>query len=126
MGGDSAAPRAEFRRVVPDLPVREVAAAVRFWTDVLGFRVGYTSGQPPVYAVVARDDVEIALHAERGPAHRAGHARCYIKVTNVQAAYDEFRARGVRVLQELSAHSYGLKDFVIADSDGNQIGVGGV
>ena len=122
----AAAPKAEFRRVVPDLPVREVAAAVRFWTDVLGFRVSFTRGQPPVYAVVGRDDVEVALHAERGPAHRAGHARCYVKVTNVEAAYDEFRTRGAKVVQELSAHSYGLKDFVIADSDGNQIGVGGI
>lgn len=122
-GTGEQAGRAEFRRVVPDLPVRDMAAAVRFWTETMGFRALFLNGDPPVYAVVGRDEVEIALHREQA---RAGHARCYVKVSNVESAYEELRGKGVRVLNELSPQSYGLKDFVIADPDGNQIGVGGI
>jgi len=52
-----------------NLPVRELAAALPFYENVLGFRVLSRSDTPHNSAVLARDEVQIGL-AENGGGER--------------------------------------------------------
>ncbi len=50
---------ASFREVNPVLAVRDVGAAIRYYTEKLGFRVSFQdSATDPKYAGVRRDAVE--------------------------------------------------------------------
>lgn len=40
------------------------------------------------------------------------------------ALYDFCRRRGVRIVKGLRDQTYGLRDFIIADTDGNRIDIG--
>src|SRR5580658_7398036 len=49
----------ECRMIAPQFVVPDVVAAAEYYRDVLGFRVRGYFLDPPIYAIVARDSVEI-------------------------------------------------------------------
>jgi catechol 2,3-dioxygenase-like lactoylglutathione lyase family enzyme len=57
-------------RLVPELIVTEIGASLRFWRDVLGFRVVYDRPEQ-CFAAIERDGVEFMLEQHgAGPAER--------------------------------------------------------
>lgn len=75
------------------LPVADVDAAVPFYERVLGFRVVSRSGAPQKSAVLARDEVRMALAENGGDPTQDG---CAFHVRNLDALYAEFEANGLR------------------------------
>ncbi len=57
----SAAPRVDCERHQTTLYVSDFLAAVDFYTNKLGFSLGFSSGDPPVMADVNLDQVQIFL-----------------------------------------------------------------
>jgi catechol 2,3-dioxygenase-like lactoylglutathione lyase family enzyme len=112
-----------LRTVSPILPVADVAAATRFYCDVLGFRVGWTWGDPPTVASVCRDAVELMLE-RRDDAIPPGPARIYLTMSGVQALHDAAVAAGARVAVPLAARDYGMRDCRLVDPDGNELSFG--
>jgi catechol 2,3-dioxygenase-like lactoylglutathione lyase family enzyme len=47
------------------LPVEDIQAAVDFYTDKLGFELGFTWGDPPTIAGVNLGDAQVLLGRER-------------------------------------------------------------
>ncbi len=45
-------------------------------------------------------------------------------ISDAAALYDFCSRRGVRIVKSLRDQAYGLRDFVIADPDGNRIDIG--
>lgn len=112
-----------MKSIAPTTPVTDVAKAVKFYTQTLGFEAGFNNA--PVFAMVKRGNVQIGLQ-RAGQARPAGTGNCYIWVEDVRAIYEEYSAKGV-VFEDDIAHrdEYDLTDFVIHDPDGNHIGIGG-
>jgi catechol 2,3-dioxygenase-like lactoylglutathione lyase family enzyme len=110
-----------MNRAVPVLPVKDVRNAVEHYVRVFGFARGFVNEgeEGPVYAIVRRDNIEI--HLQRSA---AGASNCCIFVTGVQAIYDEFTAKGATIRRKLETSPYGLRDFTVADLDGNVILIG--
>lgn len=116
-----AAPR--LQTVTPILPVGDLAAAIAFYRDVLGFQVAWQWGMPPTIASVCRDTVELMLEVH-GPDEHAGAAKLYVAMSGVDAWYEAATRAGAKVLVPLAPREYGMKDCRIADPDGNELSFG--
>ena len=104
--------------------VNDVVKSVAHYRDVLGFHVEFTYGEPACYAGVERDGALIHLQAAADTDRRPGQAAVYVFVTEVDRLCEELRSRGARVLVEPKNYPYGMRDFAIADPDGNQLAFG--
>ncbi len=104
--------------------VADVLRSVEHYRDVLGFRTAFTYGDPPFYAGVERGNVLIFLQATSETTREPGHGSVYIFVTDVDAIYEELKARGAKTINEPKDYPYGMRDFDIQDPDGNQLSFG--
>lgn len=107
----------------PALPVRDVARAVAFYGERLGFAPRHVEAR---FAIVVRDAVEIHLWEANDPAtkgaepHLAGSASCRIRVGGLGDLYAEYRAQDViHPNGTLQSQPWGDDDFSVLDADGN-------
>jgi uncharacterized glyoxalase superfamily protein PhnB len=112
-------PSPQLRKALPELPFRDVAAAVAHYRDVLGFRINY---QQHDLGVMDRDDITILLIA-RNPSH-TGIGSAYVYVEDADALYAELKAKGAIVKGEPVSYPWGLRDFKVVDLEGNRITFG--
>src|SRR5689334_6901242 len=88
--------KARFKRAVPyaddamNLPVADVAAAIPFYEQTMGFQVVQREASPHRRAVLARDDIQIALAENGGDPTQEG---CYFEVDDVEAAFEEIKGK---------------------------------
>lgn len=116
-----------LKNVVPILFVRDVEAVATFFREKLGFQIDFLHGLPPFYGSVSRDGVCLHLRFVARPffakaaAGEKGLILASIEVSNVQALFREFKARGVEFPQTLKKQAWGGTDFQVRDPDGNVI-----
>ena len=125
-------------QTIPALPARDVAAAVEYYRDRLGFEVLHHDGG---FAVIGRGDAVLHLWEagdeswrERDSVERpvrsgaesfiAGTASCRIRVDDVDTLYAEMS--GSDVLHPVSREGvsdtdYGAREFATLDLDGNLV-----
>ena len=103
--------------------VRDVQQALAFYSGVLGFETGWTWGEPPTYASVCRGPVEINFGApEQG--QTLSPSSVYITLTDIDAYHEGIRARGAEIAVPIGDRPYGMRDFTVADPDGNRLSFG--
>lgn len=105
-----------MQQALPEMPCDDVAAAVGWYRDVLGFRINY---QQHDLGVMDRDSITVLLIA-RTDQHK-GIGSCEVYVSDADALYEELLAKGARVLAPPVSHPWGLRDFKVTDIDGNRI-----
>jgi uncharacterized glyoxalase superfamily protein PhnB len=115
----AADPERQLRKLLPSVPLSDVAAGVAYYHDVLGFRVNYTQHD---LGVMDRDDVTLLLIA-RTEKH-LGIASCYAYVHDADALHAELVARGANVQGKPVSRPWGLREFQVLDLEGNQISFG--
>jgi len=103
-------------QALPELPCDDVAAAVGWYREVLGFRINY---QQHDLGVMDRDRITVLLIA-RTDEHK-GIGSCEVYVSDADALYEELLAKGARVLGPPVSHPWGLRDFRVIDIEGNRI-----
>lgn len=87
----------------PQLFTRDMAAAVRWFAETLGFSAVFVVGDPPFYAQVRRDDVRLNLRfvdeSLGDPARRQREAllSAYLVVDDLEGLHAELTARHVAV-----------------------------
>ena len=74
-----------------NLPVADVETAIPFYETIMGFRVESRKDSPVKSAVLARDDIRIALAENGGDPSQEG---CFFEVDNAEAAFAELRSNG--------------------------------
>src|SRR5262249_3185832 len=77
--------------------VRDLAASVAHYRDVLGFTVTFQYGKPPFYACLCRD--EVAIHLRAGTGWTPGNGEIAVFVKDVDALHEELIARGAKGLR---------------------------
>ena len=109
----------------PQLLVHEVVPAAEHYRDRLGFEIEFLYGKPPFYASVRRDGVSLHLkHVDKpelGRSNRAagdGSIDVYIHTEDVDSLYEELKTRGAKIVGELEAKPWGLKEFEVEASGG--------
>jgi predicted enzyme related to lactoylglutathione lyase len=115
----------------PLFPCRDLARAIEYYQDVLGFQprfINMGGGRLPVFAILARDGVELHLVSVRNRVMNRrdrlvpGSASCFFRVRRIEDLLDRCEAHGADLVHEdFSSGKYGLKTFTIADLEGNEV-----
>lgn len=117
-----APPQVDCERLHPGIRVADVPAAVDFYTSKLGFRTGFTWGEPEMMmAGMNLGDVQVFL--EKGTPDPRG-AAVYFVVGDADELYAFHREGGVEVLEPIDDREYGIRDYMVRDLDGNRLGFG--
>jgi len=104
--------------------VSDLAASLAYYRDKLGFDVTFQYGEPTFYACLCRDEVSVHLRAARDPDWIAGHGALCVFVEDVDTVHGELASRGAQVVAPPRDYAYGMRDFDVADLDGNRITFG--
>lgn len=109
--------------VEPQLFVTDMAAAIAYYTDRLGFSLAFSYGEPAFYAQVARGGARLNLRVSDGPiGFRAAEMDALPATLTVDAAkslFLEFQQAGASFHQPLRTEPWGARTFIVADPDGN-------
>jgi catechol 2,3-dioxygenase-like lactoylglutathione lyase family enzyme len=115
-GSPSAAPQVDCERHHTTLYAGDVPAAVDFYTNKLGFSLGFTWGEPTTMAGVNLGEVQIFLQ-QGTPA--PGVCRVHFVVGDADELFEFQRANGVEVVTPPGDRFYGVRDYAVRDLDGH-------
>ena len=113
--------------VTPFLRCERIDGAIRFFTDILGFRLDVQEGD---YARVTRDEVAFLLFGDgvELPPRGGGRYTSYIAVDDADALYAELKPKldGLPPghVNPPCDMEYGRRDFSVIGPDGDLIGLG--
>jgi uncharacterized glyoxalase superfamily protein PhnB len=113
----------------PQFLVDDLAGAIAFYRDVLGFEFGPVWGG--FYAIGARDGLMIHLKeapklaGERRHRRDNEHLDAYGEVAGIEAFYRDCVVRGARILQPIQDTPWGKRQFYVEDPEGYIIAFGG-
>ena len=109
----------------PQLFVTDMARALAFYAETLGFTVAFAYGDPPFYAQLRRDRARLNLRHVDGPVF-AGDIRgrenllsAHVPVENITALYREVGAPGASIHRNSPSSPWDATDFIVKDPDGN-------
>lgn len=116
---------ARLKLISPQFVVPDVVAAAEYYRDTLGFQIlGYFL-DPPVFAMVARDSVEIHFgKLDEGAAASPNIARrkissdAYIWVDDLDSLYAELQAQGAKILEKPALRIYKCYEMTVEDPFG--------
>lgn len=122
---EDASARVRFKAINPNFVVGDVVTEAEHYRDVLGFQILGYFGEPPVFAMVARDQATIQFSkvdegAEVLPnvgRHKIG-LDAYIWVDDVDALYSELQAKGAKILEKPVLRIYNCYEMMVEDPFG--------
>jgi catechol 2,3-dioxygenase-like lactoylglutathione lyase family enzyme len=103
------------------LTVTDIKASLVYYRDKLGFDIAFEYGDPTFYAGLCSDKVTLHLIAAAQTQRLPGHGAVTIDVDDVDVVHADLVKRGAKVLKEPKDYDYGMRDFDVADLDGNMI-----
>ena len=118
----------QLKSIAPQFVVPDVVKTAEYYRDQLGFTILGYFGDPPVYAMVARDGVEIHFgkangeHVHVNESVRKGLGTdAYIWVTDINALFKELSGCDVEIIEGPVKRIYESTEVVIRDCDGRQL-----
>jgi catechol 2,3-dioxygenase-like lactoylglutathione lyase family enzyme len=123
-------PRPPLTAAEPQLFVADIVASCGFFTQKLGFSVVFLYGEPPFYGQVMRDGARLNLRCVEAPvfdnARRERESLLSATLTvdtvdDIDRLFAEYASAGVPFHQMLETQTWGAKDFVVRDPDGNLV-----
>ena len=118
-----------IRKIAPQFFSTDIPATLAYYKDKLGFECLGTWQDPPVYAIVARDEQAIHFRCAEPPAAKPEKYAeelldAYIRIEDADALYGEYAARGVEFTRELANMPWHSREFVVKDRDGRLLAFG--
>ncbi|MFZ0287607.1 MAG: VOC family protein [Candidatus Sulfotelmatobacter sp.] len=119
----------KFKKLTPNLVVRNVEASLNFYRNVLGFQPGFTvpDAPPYVFGSVTSDGVEIFFNdqkavAEDYPALGAkpigGSLTLFIEVEEFEDLFQRVQQHGAKITMPMKDQFYGMREFAFEDPEG--------
>ena len=118
--------KAQLTGIAPQFVVPDVVRAAEFYRDKLGFEILGYFPDPPVYAMVRRDNAEIHF----GKIDDGGEMRfnesvreglgsdVYIFVSDINSLYQEFAERGADIIEGPVKRIYDCVEITVKDCNG--------
>jgi hypothetical protein len=102
---------------------RDIPATLAYYISKPGFACLGTWQDPPVYAIVARDQQAIHFRCAEPPAANPDNYRdqlldAYLFVEDADALYAEYAAQAVEFIRGLGNMPWHCREFVVKDCDG--------
>jgi uncharacterized glyoxalase superfamily protein PhnB len=118
-----------IRRIAPQFFTTDIPATIVWYKDKLGFECLGTWQDPPVYAIVERDQHAIHFRCAVPPTANPDKYReelldAYLLIEDADALYAEYAARGVEFTRDLGDMPWQMREFVIKDCDGRLLAFG--
>lgn len=110
-------------RIAAMIPVSDINRAFNAYSQIFGFEMTFSNGDPMQFAILKKDDAELHLTLQE-PCKPAPFNVAHMMVSDAAESCDRCRKAGFRIVRPLEDKDYGLRAFVFADHDGNQIDVG--
>lgn len=117
----SATPPVECEQVHPCLVVSDIPASVEFYTAKLGFKLGFTWGEPPTFAGVNLGNVQMFLR--KGTPEPKGCTVSFL-VGNADELYEFHRTGDVEIVEPIADRDYGIRDYGVRDLHGYYLSFG--
>jgi uncharacterized glyoxalase superfamily protein PhnB len=110
----------------PQLFVTDMARALSYFRETLGFTLAFAHGTPPFYAQVTLGGARINLRHVDVPAFwpdfralEADALSATLVCEDASALHARMAAAGATMHRPLRNESWGAKTFIVADPDGN-------
>ncbi|HJZ73311.1 MAG TPA: VOC family protein [Vicinamibacterales bacterium] len=118
-----------IRQIAPQFFTTDMHATLMYYKEKLGFDCLGTWQDPPVYAIVARDEHRIHFRCADPPAANPDKyddelLDAYLFVDDADALYAEYAARGVEFARDLGNTPWHSREFVLRDCDGRLLAIG--
>jgi uncharacterized glyoxalase superfamily protein PhnB len=118
-----------IRRIAPQFFTLDILSTLAYYEEKLGFQCLGTWQDPPVYAVVARDQQAIHFRCAEPPTANPNKYSdelldAYLLIEGADALYTEYAARGVEFTRGLANMPWHLREFVVKDCDGRLLAFG--
>jgi uncharacterized glyoxalase superfamily protein PhnB len=116
-------------QIVPVFFTTDIPATLAYYKNTLGFECLGTWGDPPFYAVTARDQQAIHFRCAEPPtANPEKYAEelldAYLHVKDADALHAEYAAKGVEFARALGNMPWQSREFVVKDCDGRLLAFG--
>ncbi|HEV2616095.1 MAG TPA: VOC family protein [Candidatus Acidoferrales bacterium] len=118
-----------IRQIAPQFFTIDLSGTLAYYRDKLGFECLGTWQDPPVYAIVARNQHAIHFRCAEPPAANPNKYSdelldAYVSVEDVEPLYAEYAARGVEFTRDLGNTPWNSREFVVKDCDGRLLAFG--
>jgi uncharacterized glyoxalase superfamily protein PhnB len=118
-----------IRQIAPQFFTTEMAVTLAYYKDKLGFDCVGTWDDPPVYAIVARDQHRIHFRLADPPKPNPDKypdelLDAYLFIEDADGLYAEYVARGVEFTRALDDTPWQSREFVVKDCDGRLLAFG--
>lgn len=118
-----------IRQVAPLFFTTDIPGTLAYYRDKLGFECLGTWQEPPIYAIIARDEQKIHFRCAEPPTANPEKypdelLDAYIVVEDVNSLYAEYAARGTKFTRELGDTPWHSREFVVKDCDGRLLAFG--
>jgi catechol 2,3-dioxygenase-like lactoylglutathione lyase family enzyme len=112
-----------IRQIAPLFFTTDIPATLAYYKDKLGFERLGTWHDPPVYAIVARDEHAIHFRCAEPPTANPNKYEdelldAYLLVDDADALHAEYAANGVEFARGLANMPWNSREFVVKDCDG--------
>jgi catechol 2,3-dioxygenase-like lactoylglutathione lyase family enzyme len=110
--------------IAPQFIVPDVVKTAEYYRDVLGFQLNGYFLDPPVFAMVQRDGIEIhfgksdTCDYKTNIEYRKITSDAYIRVDDAVKMYEELKARGANIIEGPVLRVYGMREVVVKDCNG--------
>jgi uncharacterized glyoxalase superfamily protein PhnB len=118
-----------IRHIAPEFFTTNIPGTLAYYEAKLGFKCMGTWQDPPVYAIVARDQQAIHFRCADPPTANPGKYSdelldAYLSVEDVDALHAEYAARAVEFTRALADTPWNTREFVVKDCDGRLLAFG--
>jgi uncharacterized glyoxalase superfamily protein PhnB len=119
----------KYTKLTPNLVVRDVQAAVKFYESVLGFQKGISvpDEAPYVFASVTNGAVEIFFNDQKAVGEDypplakdplGGTLTLFIECEGIEEILAAVEKSGAKVVMPLKTQFYGMREFAFQDPQG--------
>jgi len=105
-----------LQQMLPHLPVDDVAGAITHYQEKLGFQINYAQAD---LGVMFRDRATLLL-IQRSKEH-SGIGSCSVYIADADKLHADLTEKGANILGPPISRPWGLRDFTVADPEGNRI-----
>lgn len=118
-----------IRQIAPLFFTMDIPGTLTYYTAKLGFKCLGTWQDPPVFAIVARDQQAIHFRCAEPPTANPNKYSdelldAYVFIEDADALYAEYADRGVEFVRGLANMPWHSREFVVKDCDSRLLAFG--
>lgn len=112
-----------FKLITPVFHVIDISKSMNYYIEKLGFSFDFQVGD---YAGLYNGYFNINLcgPGNQGQKKIPGNGHVYVECDDVESYYALVKSNGAIIITDLADRYYGMRDFALADPDGNCLSFG--